>query len=177
MAADNSTDNLKHLPAEVLAEVVREGELMMQAQLQAYLATDQRAFTFAGLMLTAATGSFGAAIALSRLNPPDRPLAEIAAWFAIGLIVSAGVALATAIPRKFCLPGNEPKNWDITHWETGKRDLKQALLSQAKILQSQLAKNRKSAKLKGIAQRASFIIAYLTCLICGVRLAWVLDLL
>jgi hypothetical protein len=176
MAEDNPTESLKNLPQEVLEQIVREGELMMQAQLQTHLATDQRAITFAGLMLTAATASFGAAIALVRVTPPDRALAEIAGWFAVGLIAAAGLALITAFPRKFCLPGNEPKNWRTDHWEPGKRDTKQARHSQVKILQSQITKNRRLAKTKGQIQLASFIIAYITCLICGLNLALTLDL-
>ena len=172
MAADNSTEQLQLLREEVLDEVIREAEVMIQAQFQSHLATDQRAFTFGGLTLTAATAALGAAIALSRADPPAMDLAGIAGIFSAGLAFAGGLAVLTALPRSICLPGNEPKNWKPEHWPTNAtRDRKQARLEQAKVLQSQIGKNRRTAKRKAFGQLTRFAIAYLTCFGCGGWLA------
>lgn len=174
MAGDKNLDELKFLPDDVLGEVIREAETMMQAQLQSQLASDQRAFTFSGIMLTAATAALGATIALMQAKLPDYSLARISAVFAIGMAVAAGVALFTAWPRPFCMPGNEPKNWHPDGWNLAdreRRDLRHARIEQAKVLQSQITQNRLLARWKARVQITSFAIAYIITALCG---AWVL---
>ena len=175
MTQDNSTESLKELKEDVLREIIREAEVMMQAQVVTHLASDQRGFTFGGLALTAGTGALGGAIALMKAQQPDANVALVAGFAAIGLILSGSIAIASALPRQICLPGNEPKNWKPEHWPPGApRSTKQVRLEQAKVLQSQISSNRLTAKFKARMQLISFVISYLTCAICGIWLAFVL---
>ncbi len=177
MAAGNPLDDLATLPPEVLAEVVREAEIMIQAQLTASMASDQRAYTFAGLVLAAATAALSGAVALVRATPPDTELARIAAWYAGSMMAAGGLTIATAWPRRFCVPGNEPKNWHPDEWGVPAgpaQNITRARVEQATVLQSQIRQNAAANKAKAVAQLVGFIIAYGASIICGVALLQVL---
>jgi hypothetical protein len=92
---------------EVLAEIIREAEARLQAQLTAAVAADQRAMTFAGLMLAAAAAMIGAAIGAS----PNTPLTVPIFVTALGLFASAVVAVIAARPIGWDFVGNTPKSW------------------------------------------------------------------
>jgi hypothetical protein len=63
-------EQLLSFDKEVLEQIVREGELMLEAQLVTANAGDQRALTFMGYLVATATAAVGAAIALLLSEPP-----------------------------------------------------------------------------------------------------------
>lgn len=163
MADDNKLEPLKQLPDIVLAEVIREAELQVQAQLQTSTAADSRALTISGSCLTAATALFGAAAALSKGEPPDYALLVVAIALAISLFVAAGLAIHSARPIAFGFPGNEPESWLPIHWRDGTGDgyaLKRARIEQAMVLQENIEDNRKASKSNAALVRAGLLIAY-----------------
>ena len=120
--------------------VLQQGEVKLQAQLQAALAADQRAMVLAGMFATAAVAAFGLAILAV-----DR---EAAMWnlFSGGLaagaclMVGAYQCLQAAWPQEFRFPGNQPDNW----WSDGveKRPLADSLKNQSKHYQKAIIENR-----------------------------------
>ena len=149
MGTDNPLEALGTLPEEVLAEVVREGELKLQAQLEASLAGDIRALSLAGFSLTGSTALLGAAAALARNERPDYSVMLIATALGALLLVSGGLAVLSARPVRFHFPGNEPKNWLPSEWQLSpseKPTLKRARVEQAIVLQSLIGKNQQSCE-------------------------------
>lgn len=147
MAERNDFESLRTLSDDVLAEVVREGELRLQAQLQIATAADQRALTFAGFQIAAATGSLAGGVALMTADDPDLVLAATAFTFALVLLIGCLFAIATVWPRKFSIPGNEPHNWAPHEWRWADKgfDLKAARVEQASCLQEGIQKNQRAA--------------------------------
>lgn len=144
----NDFEPLRTLPDEVLAEVVREAERRLDAQLQIATAADQRALTFAGFQIAAATGSLAGGVALMAARQPDLVLAAMAFTFALVLLLACLFAMATVWPRKFSIPGNEPANWLPEEWRWPDKGfaLEAARVEQASCLQECIEKNRRSAE-------------------------------
>ena len=149
-APDNGFETFGTLTEDVLAEVVREGELLLASQLQAGIAADQRALTFAGFATTAAGAVFGLVIA----NPV--PAGVLSPLLVTGLGIALAAALMTAVvmailsalPRQFFFPGNEPANWAPEHWSlppSARRTLKAARIEQAQVLQAMISANKAGA--------------------------------
>lgn len=140
-------EELARLDEPVLAEVVREGEMLVASQFQASFAADQRALTLAGIALTVATGLIGLLIAekLPTGLAPDAALRAIALMVALALIGGAMAAVHAALPSKFFFPGNEPRNWLPTAWSARERprfDLPTARIEQAQVLQEVIEANK-----------------------------------
>jgi hypothetical protein len=163
MGRSNRLDTLATLPQDVLGEVVREGELKLQSQLQASLAADSRALSLAGFSLTGSTALLGAAAALSHDNAPDFPIIYIATGFGVALLVSGGLAVLSARPVKFYFPGNEPKNWVPEEWdlpEGQQPTFKRARIEQAMVLQSVISKNQAACETNARLTRAALILVF-----------------
>ncbi len=150
-APDNGFESLGTLGEDVLAEVVREGELLLSSQLQAGIAADQRALTFAGFATTAAGAVFGLVIA----NPmpkdvlPPTLVAVLGLTLATALLVAVVMAILSALPRQFFFPGNEPVNWAPEYWSlpaSAPRTLKAARVEQAQVLQAMITANKAGAE-------------------------------
>jgi hypothetical protein len=102
-----STTSYAAAPKGVLEEIIREAEARLEAQLTAAVAADQRAMTFAGLMLAAAGAMIGAALGAS----PDGPLTASVFVTALGLFISAVLAVLAARPVVWNFVGNTPASW------------------------------------------------------------------
>ncbi len=95
----------------VAREILRQGEIFLNAQLTVALAADQRATSLVGILITAATGLFGVAGVFFTASSPRPALA-------FGF-VSAGAVMLTAVlffvlslaPTRFKLVGNNPRAW------------------------------------------------------------------
>lgn len=138
---------LEKLDEPVLAEVVREGEMLVASQFQASFAADQRALALAGIALTVATALLGLLIAekLPEALIPEGALRTIALLVALALIGGAMAAVHAALPSRFFFPGNEPRNWLPQLWggQPRKRfDLAAARIEQAEALQHVIDANR-----------------------------------
>jgi len=94
-------------PAKVLDEIIRQAEARLQAQLTAAIAADQRAMTFAGLMLAAAAAFIGASFGAAQ----NEALALPVYITGVGLIVSAVFAVIGARPVDWDFVGNTPRSW------------------------------------------------------------------
>jgi hypothetical protein len=169
MADSNSLDSLNELPNDVLAEVVREGELKLDAQLQTALAADNRSLTISGLSLTASTTLLGGAAILTGETHPDLPVIGIAALLGVALLSAGILAMLAARPVSFFLPGNEPENWVPSAWDLpagAGRTLKRARVEQARVIQKLLSSNSLTAQ-----RNARLVRAALWIILSGVTLA------
>jgi hypothetical protein len=139
--------DLARLEEPVLAEVVREGEQMVDAQFIAMSAADQRALTLAGVAVTLAGAAVGL---LVTRNLPDRlvpnwMLLSVLTVASLMLVGAAILAVVAAMPRRAQFPGNEPENWRPQYWQAphhGKNTLRNARVEQALVLQAKIASNR-----------------------------------
>lgn len=113
----NNFDSFSDLPEKLQAEALREGEMLLQAQLSVASAADQRALTWSGLLLTGATAALGGAFALLFNDPPDPALPYLALLFAGALFIAAWLSISTVAPRLFCMPGNRPGLWLPESWD------------------------------------------------------------
>src|SRR5690242_17549655 len=145
----HNLDRLRELDEEALAEVIREGEMRLQAQFSAAAAADQRATAWAGFVITMTIGAIGATASLV-LSGKSAPLEVITGLLSCILGISAHYAMQAFVPTEFNFPGNVPSNWLPQKWEQGRqRDMKQARIEQARCLEMQIHDNVKIAKRAG----------------------------
>lgn len=134
---------------------------MLAAQLTIATAADQRAMTFAGFMIAAATAVLGGSAALVLGTSPSWALVTIGGLYAAALMVAGGFAVWSARPGLFSIPGNEPACWHPDQWRIGSAGpftLHQARVEQAQTLQSQVGKNKVDLASRGrVLQRAVFV--------------------
>lgn len=94
---------------EIARQIVRHGELQVQAQLQTALAADQRSMTFSAVMAALTTLALGAALAILSDETPTRdvgiPMLVVGTVFVLSLFF----AVLSARPIEFVFPGNHPK--------------------------------------------------------------------
>lgn len=165
MNYDNRVNEIKPLGQEILKEVVREGEAMLAAQLTVATAADQRAMTFAGLLIAAATAATGGVVALVLSSEPNWEAALIGALYALAAITAAGLAIWSARPAEFSFPGNEPASWHPAQWHTGiggPHDVNQAHTEQAMTLQSQIGKNKKTLARNALWMKRAVTVGFLS---------------
>jgi len=161
----NNFDSFSYLPEPLQLEAIREGEARMQAQLLVATAADQRALTWGGLLVAAATGALGGGLTLISKSEPDYCLGLLAIAFSFSMVVAAWKALQTVQPKEFCLPGNRPANWLPEQWDcvgSERRKLSQGRREQAEHLSNQITDNAEYAKERAIQMRSSFQIAKYT---------------
>jgi hypothetical protein len=161
---------LDDLPEEVLREVVKEAQAMLTSQFQSYLGLMTRGFTMAGLVLTGTTAFLAASVSSrGRVATEMIPNFETAHLLFAGLLLLGSLlALISALPGRYSLPGNEPWCWNMENWKLHGRQkpsMKLALLSQAEILQSQITKNRRTNRKKAWLQISSFSVTFVAVLI------------
>jgi hypothetical protein len=162
------TLELRQLSEQVLTEIVREAETMIASQYQSHLASEQRGLAIFGIGLTTSSVLTGAYLTIDRTVSNGILLANSSFWLAVGLSISASLALCSVWPRTFNIPGNEPKNWLPEHWPAGvKRTLKQTRLEQCKVVQDRISDNRKTANRKARLQRFSILVGGISVLLCG----------
>jgi hypothetical protein len=116
---DNKFLSFSQLPATLQKEAIREGEMLLNALLAVATAADQRALTWATLLIGGATGSLGGGIALLTKSGPDPLLAGVAILFAGALLLASHWAISTISPSPFCFPGNHPSHWLPEEWNPG----------------------------------------------------------
>jgi ABC-type multidrug transport system fused ATPase/permease subunit len=161
MATCNDFEELRTLDSKVLDEIIREGELRIQAQFSAAAASDQRAMAWAGFMITAAIAAFAAAAALV-VTKEHMFLSMVTFTLGVALLLSTAIAGSVVRPQKFGFPGNEPKNWLLDQWMCGvggPHNMAQARVEQATSLQNQIASNAAWAEEVGRKMTASLDLA------------------
>lgn len=173
MTYDNRVSELSTLKIEVLQEVVREGELMLAAQLAVASAADQRAMTLAGLLIAGATASAGGVVAMLLGDSPNWNIALVGSAYAAAAITIAGFALWSARPGRFSFPGNEPASWHPEQWQIGAlgpHTIHQARVEQAVNLQSQIKKNQRIQARNALWLRISLLLAFLATVLAAVAI-------
>lgn len=158
----NDFESFSALPEELQREAIREGEVRLQAQLSIATAADQRALTWGGILVAAATGALGGGLALISKDRPDYALGLFALFFAAAMTMSAWAALSTVQPTKFCLPGNLPINWLPAEWGcvgTDGNKMRQARIEQAEQMSRHIKENAENARSRAMKMAKSFTLA------------------
>lgn len=169
----NIFDEFGDLPLELQKEALREGEKLLDAQFAAATAADQRALTWAGFLLTGATGALGGGIALFNTQKPDVWLGYLAIIFAAAILRSAWLALATVRPTLFCLPGNRPAHWLPSEWNcvgSAQAKVKTARKDQARHIDGFIVGNKEASAQRAAKMQRSFSWAFWTASIAGITL-------
>ncbi|WP_156348860.1 hypothetical protein [Sphingomonas sp. Leaf230] len=146
---------------EMLAEIVREAESLLDEQRTVAVAADQRAVTFAGLLVAAIGAMLGAVASLGG----HAPVAIVAV--ATILSVAAGLALWSARPTGWKFRGNAPSQW--TRDIIGERDMHASMAEMAMNYDVAWALNDKAIGSAARAMRSSML---LTALSVVAALAW-----
>lgn len=152
----NPLSGLGSLPEDVLDEVVREGERRLDAQFSAANASDQRAMSWCGLLITITIAGLGAAATFASLGKGLLTIAAVT--FSLLVLVATYFGLAGARPQGFHFPGNLPENWLPDRWQGHpgcSHCLTQARLEQAVCLNNAIHRNVRWAEASGRALHRS----------------------
>jgi len=122
---------------EMAREIKQQGETFLQAQLQAAIASDQRATTMAGVCVTLATAVVAAGIAYWDKSS-SIPILLGSFPGGLSLLIAAGYAGRSARPVDFYYPGNQPNKW----YEIRGGDLTVALGGEAENYDQHIASNQ-----------------------------------
>lgn len=106
---------LEKADIDTLKEINREAEALLSAQLSTALAADGRAMSFASVLGAGATVIGGGGVVLVIGEGPST-LGWIALCMTVGLLAGMFLAMYSARPVRFSLPGMNPRLWtdDIT---------------------------------------------------------------
>ena len=167
----------------ILREIVREGEMEMQARLETANAADQRALTVFGFQTTVLVALVGAIYVMSTEVKPDSYLIFLAVLEVFALAISAFLSLDSVRPKLFAFPGNRPDSWIISDWHIAPQSessatIKQALTEQCFCLYSCLFDNQAVMEQNAIRLKTSIdttfftttVLALAVCALVGVRL-------
>ena len=101
----------EEISEELAKEALRQSELFLDNQKTLAIASDTKAITFGGFMLTAATALTG--FGLTKLTSPDIELLQLTpvAAGAIQLYIAAWVSVKAAKSEAFGTGGNYPSSW------------------------------------------------------------------
>lgn len=176
--------HLLNFDQAVLERIVLEGEAKLQAQLSVATASDQRAISFLGFLVGAATAVIGASVALLLSNTPNFALICIAYLYAAALITASSKAVKVFKPKAFSFPGNEPENWLTTQWnfeKNSERSIKHALVEQCYTLNQAIKKNaldmeKNAAYLKQSIDIARWTTTYAALLLAAYSVAVLIDI-
>lgn len=102
---------LKAASGDIVAEVMREAEVHLNAQLTAAIAADARANRFASYLAAAGAVAIGASYSLHTASNPHHLLTALAALVGVALLSAAALALHSARPIDFEFAGNQPSMW------------------------------------------------------------------
>ena len=166
---------LRKFDKPILDEVVREGEMMLAAQLAMATAADQRALTFSGFLIATGTAALGGTAAMILSTSPSWGLVLLGGGYAVGLIAAAGLAIWSAKPGLFSIVGNEPASWHPAQWRIGPAgpfSPKQARIEQAENLQSQLSSNAEDLKRNGRYMTLAVSLAFAATVIAALLLGF-----
>ena len=92
-------------------QILRQGEIFLNATLTVASSIDQRASTLASIFSASATAALAAAAAIHISDKPDPILVLSAVAIAITWFIGAGLCVWVLLPTKYDLPGNHPQNW------------------------------------------------------------------
>ncbi|WP_164889921.1 hypothetical protein [Sinorhizobium medicae] len=124
------------VPLDVAEKVLYQGELYLQAQFEAALASDQRAMTMAAFFASVAAAIAAGAIAYWDKSS-ELPILIAGLSGSALMAVGACICLWAARPVDFYFPGTHPKCWEsVLH-----RPLSDVLWGEAQNYQDNIEKN------------------------------------
>jgi hypothetical protein len=163
-------DSFADLPVTLQKEAIREGEKLLDTQFTAATAADQRALTWAGFLIAAATAALGGGVALFNGTQPDLVLGYGSIIFGIAMLMASWTAIQTVRPSKFGFPGNQPAYWLPEEWDCkGSANNKEqtARTDQARHLETCICENREAAEKNARAMHRSFQWALWSVIVAG----------
>lgn len=143
---------------EMAKTILKQGELFLQAQLQAGIAADQRAARTGGIFTTLGTGVLAATLAYGASPDPSVAVYNAGVTVFAMMIFSALMALLSARPTKFFFAGNHPKQW----FDVAKNSsLAAEIMGEAENYQARIEANAAVLRWNGRLLMASNLIAVL----------------
>jgi len=140
-------------PPEKLAEIIREAEALLEAQLSLAAGADQRALTFAGLLVAAVGALIGAASATSSSGLPAGGILVVSTI----LFVAACLALWSARPTPWGTVGNEPSSW-VDDIAEGADSLHEGMAAMAGYYDAKISANYLQIERAAKAMKCSMIL-------------------
>lgn len=138
---------------KMVREIYSQAQAFSQAQLQSALASDQRAMTFAAILVTLSAAGVAAAAALYEKLPHDALIGI--GVMAFTLLIAATFAAWAARPIDFFYPGSRPEEW----YENRKEDFVEMLGGAAERTQTVIDENERFMDGNQEAIRAALILA------------------
>ena len=151
------------LPVTLQEEAIREGELRLQSQLSVASDADKRALTWAGFLISAASALVATTFAIARNESLEVGLVILGAFLSVLLLSAAWLAVESARPSLFSLPGNSPENWLPSVWDChGSEEQKRstARCDQARHIATAISDNKLSAKRRADQMRLSLNLTF-----------------
>jgi hypothetical protein len=102
-----STSPYTNAPGYRLDEIIRLAETRLAAQLTVAIAADQRGMTFASFLATLEAAAIAASVSLPSSAVSRASLVTIVIGFGVGTLI----ALWSAQPLKWAMPGYRPADW------------------------------------------------------------------
>jgi hypothetical protein len=152
-----TTPNYASADPKVLEEIIREAESLLAGQLTAATAADQRALTFAGL-LVASVAAFLSFSGTAKLATQPSLLVS-------GTLLAAAAIIAfwSAAPGSWDYTGNMPSEWK--HDIDGRRALGSSMAEMAEHYDAAIARNYRRMRRAAIAIRTSMAAAGLAMIV------------
>jgi hypothetical protein len=168
---DDDLKGIEQLPDDVLEIVAEDAALRRSAQASAAQASNGRALSFCGFTLTGASAGLAAAFASVSAKVPDQETARIAALFAVGQLIAAGLALFSALPHRSSPPGSDPADWLPETWNGQPIDRHHALLEKVRYSQRSIDLARGHAKRKSVLQLLAALASLVAVVAAGIAIA------
>jgi hypothetical protein len=160
-----ATPPFDSVASDLVEEVISQAKDLLQAQLTVAIAADQRAMTFAGLLLAGIAVLIGTADRTSGISQVPELVV-----LTIGFAIAAALACWSARPVPWHLGGDYPSSWkgDVE----AKLSLHQTRAESAANFESMLRENEASIQSAALYMRMSMLVA-LASAIGGIVIAFV----
>ena len=161
---------------QVLTEIVREGELRVNAQMTTATAADQRALSIAGFQVASLTALIGGVSMLLLSSTPNVFVIAVGFFQIAAFLVSAFNAIASARPQLFSFPGNSPENWFACDWNfenltEATATIEQATIEQIYCLNQAISKNTSTMESSAGAMKLAIDLMFWSILMSAVLMA------
>lgn len=156
-------DDLVTADEATLNEILRQGEEFLRAQLQAGIAADQRAVTFASILTAIIAAILAYIFSSTSDNVLETSDATVLSVLLIGLSISTIVTISVFRPTKWNYAGNNPKFWrgDILN----DTPINQMTADTAQLYARHIAENRDLLSANATLMQIALAIAGVTLLI------------
>jgi hypothetical protein len=150
MASKTTPWDWERLSDGGIAEIIRQGELMMAEMLTASCAADARAATLSGVYAAISAAMIAGGAALLTLSKPNHALLVTFGILSLGFMAASFLCVGATLPRDYAAAGNEPRLLVAA----AAHDDRWLRTSSAEALQEKLDRNRNV-----LAHQAAWTIA------------------